>query len=141
MALAELRRVLIPGGVAIVAYLNAWGILRCGLADFPARYGDWDFVRSLLGEKTFRGPLCGFAESYWTTPQGALREVNAAGVEVLSYAGAEGCAGGMRPVVEHIAVEQPATFPIVIRIAADMSELPQYRDATEHQHPNEVPRL
>ena len=33
--LSELRRVLRPGGVAIVAYLNSWGTLRTGVADFP----------------------------------------------------------------------------------------------------------
>lgn len=133
-ALAELRRILIPGGVGIVAYLNSWGILRCGLGDFPDRYTDLDFVQSLLGEKAYRGSLSGFTECYWATPHSALHEIHAAGFEVLSSCGAEGCVGGMRPMVERMAIEQPAAFTNLVRIGSDTSELPQYRDATEHLH-------
>jgi SAM-dependent methyltransferase len=133
-ALAELRRVLNPGGVAIVAYLNSWGILRCGVWDFPERYNDLSFTQSLLGEMTFRGSLPGFTECYWATPPVALGEAGEAGFEVVSHCGAEGFAGGMRPMIERIAAEQPAAFRNLVRMGAETSELPQYRDATEHLH-------
>jgi SAM-dependent methyltransferase len=133
-ALAELRRVLKAGSVAIVAYLNSWGILRCGVGDFPERYADLSFTRSLLGEKTFPGSLAGFTECYWATPEAALREVGEAGFELLTYCGAEGFAGGMRPMIERIAAEQPAAFRSLVLVGAETSELPQYRDATEHLH-------
>jgi S-adenosylmethionine-dependent methyltransferase len=133
-ALTELRRALKPGRVAIIAYLNSWGILRCGLGDFPQHYMDSEFIRSLLGEKTFRGAIAGFTECYWTTPPIAFQEIGEAGFEVLSYCGAEGFAGGMRPMVERIAIDYPTTFPNLVQLAAETSELPQYRDATEHLH-------
>jgi hypothetical protein len=133
-ALAELRRVLKAGAVGIVAYLNSWGILRCGVADFPERYADLSFTQSLLGEKTFRGSLPGFTECYWATPEAARHEVGEAGFELISYCGAEGFAGGMRPMIERIAAEQPAAFRNLVLMGAETSELPQYRDATEHLH-------
>jgi SAM-dependent methyltransferase len=133
-ALAELRRVLKVGGVGIVAYLNSWGILRCGVGDFPVRYADLSFTWSLLGEQSFRGSLAGFTECYWATPGAALREVGEAGFEVVSYCGAEGFAGGMRPMIEGIAAGQPAAFRNLVYMGAETSELPQYRDATEHLH-------
>jgi hypothetical protein len=74
-ALADLRRVLKASGVGTVAYLNSWGILRCGVGDFPERYADLRFTQSLPGEKTFRGSLPGFTECYWMTPEVALHEV------------------------------------------------------------------
>jgi len=133
-ALTELRRILKTDAVGIVAYLNSWGILRCGVGDFPARYGDLSFVQSLLGEKTYHGVVPGFTECYWSTPEAAVREIGDAGFEVVSYGGAEGFAGGMRPMVERIAAEHPAVFPNLVQMASETSELPQYRDATEHLH-------
>jgi S-adenosylmethionine-dependent methyltransferase len=133
-ALGELRRVLMAGGVGIVAYLNSWGILRCGVGDFPERYADLTFTQSLLGEKTFRGSLPGFTECYWATPEAARREVGEAGFELVTYCGAEGFAGRMRPMVERIAAEHPDAFCNLVRMGAETSELPQYRDATEHLH-------
>ncbi len=133
-ALGELHRVLKPGGCAIVSYLNSLGILRCGVADFPDRYSDADFLLSLLGEKSFRGSLRGFTESYWTTPEIALREVASVGFEVISYAGAEGFAGGMRPMIERIIAERPEVLTNLQMMAGETCELPQYRDATEHLH-------
>jgi ubiquinone/menaquinone biosynthesis C-methylase UbiE len=133
-ALGELRRILKPGGVGIVAYLNSWGILRCGVADFPERYNELTFARSLLGEKTFRGALPGFTECYWATPETALREIREAGFEVVSYCGAEGFAGGMRPMIERVARDHGSAFHNLVLVGAETSELPQYRDVTEHLH-------
>jgi S-adenosylmethionine-dependent methyltransferase len=133
-ALAELRRVLTPGGIGIVAYLNSWGILRCAVGDFPGRYADLSFIQSLLGEKAYEGAVPGFTECYWATPEAALQEIAKAGFELVTYCGAEGFAGGMRPMVEGLAAEHPLAFRNLVRMGAATSELPQHRDATEHLH-------
>lgn len=127
-------RVLRPGGMAIVAYLNSWGILRAGLGDFPARYRNADFVRSMLGELTFQRELQGFTESYWATPESAAAELRAAGFHIVTYIGPEGLAGGMRPLVEQLAAGDDAAYQNLLEIAAETSALPQYRDACEHLH-------
>jgi len=131
-ALSELRRVLRPNGVAIVAYLNSWGILRCGIGDFPERYSDTGFLRSLLDQKTFQKELSGFTECHWSTPPTAISELKSEGFEILSHAGAEGFVGGMRPMIERIVMDRPDILSALEVMAAETCELPQYKDATEH---------
>ena len=133
--LTELGRVLRPGGVAIAAYLNSWGILRTGVADFPSWFRNLDRVRSLLTSRALSSEeLSGFTEAYWCTPSEALREVTVPGLEVVTYAGAEGFCGGMWPVVAALAASDPVAYENVVALAVETSELPQYRDATDHLH-------
>ena len=37
-------------------------------------------------------------------------------------------------MIERVAAEQPSAFHNLVRLGAETSELPQYRDATEHLH-------
>ncbi len=133
--LHELKRILKPQGPAIIAYFNAWGILKTGLTDLANRYEDNTFLRSMLEEKTFAGPnLSGFTECYWSTPEAAFKEIREAGLEVVTYIGAEGFAAGMRTQLEQLATEVPEAYENVVQMAAETSELPQYRDTTDHLH-------
>jgi ubiquinone/menaquinone biosynthesis C-methylase UbiE len=133
--LHELKRILKPQGVAIIAYLNAWGILRTGITDLSNRYKDISFLRSMLKEQTFVGQsLSGFTECYWSTPEAALHEIKEAGLEIVNYIGAEGFAGGMGILLEQLATEIPEAYENVVQIAAETSELAQYRDGTDHLH-------
>jgi ubiquinone/menaquinone biosynthesis C-methylase UbiE len=132
-ALQELRRVLKPGGVAVLGFLNSWGLMRTGLADFSHRLRDAGFLRSMLHGQAFRaGELANFTACYWSTPPEALAEVTTAGFEVLSYACAEGFVGGMRPTVEDLARSDPAAYASVVQVAAETCELPQFRDGGDH---------
>lgn len=133
--LKELKRVLNLQGVAIIAYLNSWGLLKTGIVDFPNWYQDISFLRSMLGEHTFTGPdLPGFTECYWSTPEAALKEVKEAGFEVIGYAGAESFTGGMSDIVEQIAIDKPEVYENIVKVAAEMCELEQYRNSTDHLH-------
>jgi S-adenosylmethionine-dependent methyltransferase len=133
--LGELVRILKPHGTAIVAYLNAWGIVRTGIVDFAHWYRDISALRSMLNEHTFTGQsLSNFTESYWSTPPAALGEVKKAGLEIISYAGAEGFAGGMGPLLERLSADDPEAYANVVQAAAETCELEQYRDSTDHLH-------
>jgi len=133
-ALLELRRVMMPGATGIVAYLNSWGLMRTGMTDFPATYADAKSILALLQPQTFEGTLRGFTDCHWSTPPEAQSEVQAAGFRVITYAGVEGFAGGMHGVVDRIAKEDPVAGDAIVTAAAETSELPQYRDATDHLH-------
>jgi S-adenosylmethionine-dependent methyltransferase len=134
-ALLELRRILKPGGVAIVSYLNTWGIIRTGVSDFSSWYRNVSTLRSLLAERAFTSDeLKGFTAAYWTTPQDALGEVESCDFEILTYAGAEGFCGGMAPLLLALAAHDPEAYDNVVTVAAETCELPQYRDATDHLH-------
>ena len=134
-ALDEVRRILKPGAVAIVAYLNSWGLLRTGLTDFPNWYRDIDSARSLLSAQPYSAAqLTNFTDSFWSTPPAALEELTTSGFEVVSYAGVEGFCGGMTPIVQKLADTDPQAYENVVKLAVETSELPQYRDATDHLH-------
>ncbi len=133
--LRELARILKPHGTAIVAYLNAWGIMRTGIVDFAHWYRDISTLRSMLNEHTFTGQgQPNFTACYWSTPDAALGEVKKASLEVISYAGAEGFAGGMGPLLERLAADNPEAYSNVVQVAAETCELEQYRDSTDHLH-------
>jgi S-adenosylmethionine-dependent methyltransferase len=134
-ALRELARVLKPGGKAIIAYLNSWGLIKTGIKDFPNQYRDIAVLRSMLGERTFTGQsLSSFTESYWSTPEAAFSEVRKAGFDIISYAGAESFANGMGALLERLAADNPEAYANVVEVAAETCELAQYRDSTDHLH-------
>lgn len=133
-ALSELRRVLSPGAPAIIAFLNPWGILRSGLAEFPSEYADYNHVSVLLNDHIQAGEQEAFTEAAFLSPPQALAEVERAGFDILTYAGVEGFAAGMLTEVHKIATEDPIAYKNILRLVAETCELPQYRDCTEHLH-------
>jgi ubiquinone/menaquinone biosynthesis C-methylase UbiE len=134
-ALAELRRVLRPGGVAVAAYLNSWGLLRTGVNDFPRWYRDPAVLRGLLEPQSFSAErLRNFTEAHWSTPPAAEAELRGAGFEVVTHIGAEGFCGGMGGLLETLQASDPEAYANVVAFAAETSEMPHYRDATDHLH-------
>lgn len=132
-ALRELARILKPDGRAIIAYLNSWGLIKTGIADFPSQYRDISVLRSMLGERRFAGQsLSKFTESYWSTPEAAFGEVKEAGLEIISYAGAESFANGMGSLLERLSTEDRVAYANIVQVAAETCELPQFRDSTDH---------
>ncbi len=125
LVLREARRVLKPGGRAIMTYLNSWGLIRTGITDFPEHYKDPQFVQSMFREG-------GLGIWYWSNPDLAREELAEAGFQTLGYAGAEGFAGGMQPIINQLAKENSRAYDEVLKAAVESSELARYRDATEH---------
>lgn len=134
-ALSEMFRILRPGGRGIVAFLNSWGMLRSGIAGFPRRFIDPAFLRSLLGERTFEDhERPNFTECHWSNPEIAGEELLDAGLRIVSYAGAEGFLEGMALLLESLRNDEPEAYNNVLEFAAETSELPQFRDTTNHVH-------
>lgn len=132
-SLQEFRRILKPNGIGIIGYLNSWGLMRTGINDFPSRYQNISFLRSMLEGKTFVGDdLKNFTESYWSTPELALAEVERNGFEIISRAGAESFASGMSNNLEKLREESPHTYENIITTAAETAELVQFRDNADH---------
>lgn len=120
--------------MAIIAYSNAWGILRAGILDFPHLYRIDSFLCRLLNECVFEGGFEGFTESYWSTTPVALSEVEEGGLEVVTYSGCEGFAGGLRPILDQMAEKDPLAYQNIARLAAETSERDPFRDDAEHLH-------
>jgi S-adenosylmethionine-dependent methyltransferase len=133
-ALAELRRVVKPGGFAIVAFLNAWALLRTGLSDFPSLYRDPTFIESLLAGASFPAGMPGFAPCVFSTPDQAAREMTDAGFEIIAQAGADGFGGSLGPTLAELAARDPQAFENVLRFSVETCEFPQFRDGGDHLH-------
>lgn len=133
--LQHLYRVLKPNGVAIIAYLNSWGVIKAGIDEFPESFGDINNLRKYLGECFQRQvDITDFTDAYFSTPPVALSEVKQAGFELISYAGVEGFAAGMIALIENHSKTLPQTYQNIIQVVSETCELEQYRDTTEHLH-------
>ena len=118
----------------MIAFLNPWGILRSGLAEFPSEYDDYSHVTALLSDYLRVGEQEAFTEAAFLTPPRALEEATKTGFEIVTYAGVEGFVAGMLAEMERIAEESPSAYRTILQLAAETCELPQYRDCTEHLH-------
>lgn len=133
-ALRELRRLLVPGGRAIAATLNPWGVLRAGLTEFPGLYANIGDVDGLLDTYVQEGHQEEFTEAVFLTPPAALVEIERAGFEVVSRAGAEAFAAGALEPTVRLSEENPEAYETVLELIARTCEMPAFRDATEHLH-------
>lgn len=133
-ALGELHRILKPGAPAIVGFINPWGVLRAGLAEFPSFYADYVDAASLLDTYVKAGEQAAFTESVFVTPPEAMQELRRAGFAVETRAGVEGFASGMQREVAELAESAPETYANVLRLVAETCTRPEYRDCTEHLH-------
>jgi SAM-dependent methyltransferase len=125
--LSELRRILRPGGRAIIAYLNGWGLVKTGLHDFPERYEDEDFLDKMLEESAL-------GIWHWSNPPLAKAEIGKAGLRILTYAGVEGFLNGFSSLLLELQANRPSAFANLVALALKTNALPQYRDATDHLH-------
>lgn len=130
--LREVKRILKPGGKALVAYINMWGVLKASLRECPDMfakeapyYTDQPTSLECTEEEAF-------TRAHFSTPPIVLEEVQKAGLKVVSYAGAESFLSGMLMEVENLAIYMPDTYALYVKKACEFCEAPQYRDATEH---------
>ncbi|MEM1283291.1 MAG: class I SAM-dependent methyltransferase [Chlamydiota bacterium] len=133
-ALREAKRVLKPGGLAIVAYLNSWGIIRYGLERFSKLYKDDAFLRSFIGDVSIDWQFQNFTEWFSTTPPMMIKELESVGFEVVHQVGCEAFASGMKPAIRRIAEEHPEAYQNILKFIPEAAAMPQYRDVAEHVH-------
>lgn len=131
--LKDAMRILKKHGVAIIAYLNSWGILKAGITEFSDTFSDINNVYGYLGEQTFIKNLS-FTDVYFTIPPKAIEEVKKAGFQVISYAGVESYLSGIETEIKKLYEESRNIYDNFVKVAAETCEHPQYRDATEHLH-------
>lgn len=112
-------RVLKPGGVAVVAYLNSWRILRALLTERPTFYENKERILALTREFTnLAKPDGGFTDAYFTIPPKTIEELQEADLAILIYAGAESFpAGCIEPLTTRLSCDpQPGrrlgTLPV-----------------------------
>lgn len=132
--LREVYRILKKDGRALISYINTWGCIKAGASEFPQSFMDIEhFERYIKGDLKF-SPEESFTATYFTSPTIALSEVEKAGFNIISYAGAESFLSGMRMQMMNLFTYMPEVYKNYLEKAVEYCELPQYRDATEHLH-------
>lgn len=132
--LKDTYRILKKNGIAIIAYMNSWGVLKAGFSDFPDRYGDKDYLEQFLGETSFENGIEGWTVTHFTLPKKAISEVKSMGFKIISYAGCESFAGGMVNIVNEIKEKYPKSYKNILDLVVKTCEDEQFRDTTEHIH-------
>ncbi len=132
--LKEAIRILKPGAPALIAYINSWGCLKAAVYEFPDVFADKaHFQRYIAGDLKFSAEES-FTATFFTTPVKALEEVKASGLEIISYAAAEGFLSALYPQLINLSKEKPEIYENFVRASVLYCEEPQYRDASEHLH-------
>ncbi|MGL5414147.1 MAG: class I SAM-dependent methyltransferase [Clostridium sp.] len=72
--LNETYRILKPNGVAIIAYINSFGILKAGVTEFSNEFEDINNIYLYLKSQKFSHEES-FTKLYTTTPEDALNEI------------------------------------------------------------------
>ncbi|MGG5460083.1 class I SAM-dependent methyltransferase [Clostridium sp. B9] len=129
--LNQCKRVLRPGGIILITYINSLGVLKVGLSDFPQEFKEIDKIYDLFDEKSFSADES-FTETYFTVPEKALEEVNESGFDVLSRAGAESFLSGQAFYMTKYYLEDKEIYFNLLKVATEKCEDERFRDSTEH---------
>lgn len=130
-ALNEAYRVLKPGGVAIIAYHNAWGTIRFGITNWPDKFEDKDFINSLLGHTSCKDTLEMWTDCYFATPKSAKEEIEESGFQIHTYACCHGLASGQKKVMQSLSTSNQKAYQNIYETVINTCEHPAWRDSSE----------
>lgn len=125
------RDLLKPGGIVLISYMNAWGIVKAGVTEFPELFQDIEKLYDSFQEQKL-SQYEGFTECYFSNPMLALEEVRESGLEVVNYAGAESFLSGFGKEMTAHYFKNRKIYLNLLKVAAEKCEEIQYRDSTEH---------
>ena len=127
------HRILKPGGTALIAYINVFGVMKSSLYECPDAFKDYKSVlNQLLKGKVAYSHEEAFTAAYFTTPEDALSEIKQVPFEILTSAGAESLMSGMHLEVKRLYEENKELYDNYLKIACETCELETFRNATEH---------
>src|SRR3972149_8984025 len=132
--LRDTKRILKKNGVAIIAYINSWGVLKASLSEFPERLSRNKYLEQFLEVASFEKGIEGFTVAHFSLPEEAISEVGSVGFKGISYVGCESFAGGMSKAINEIKEKFPISYKNILKLIVETCECKQFRDTTEHLH-------
>lgn len=133
--LSHTKRILKKDGIAMVEFLNAWGVLRTGIDEFPEEYKVMENLTRYFDAFSIDSRfemVTDFTDVYLSTPPVAAEMLGSAGFELISYAGTESFASGMRQGIDKIHEENITVFNNIVEASFLVCERHPFRDVTEH---------
>jgi SAM-dependent methyltransferase len=134
-AAAEMARVLRPGGVACVALISRYAVLRGVLADPAARgrLGDPRFLRALLDEGVFANDQPGrFTGAYGVEPARAAELLDPRLFAVQAVHAVEGFASDLQGAVAELRSRDPVACAALLDALHERSADPSFFGTSNH---------
>lgn len=125
------RNLLKSEGIILISYINAWGIVKAGITEFPEVFEEIEKLYDYFDEQKL-SQYEGFTECYFSTPILALEEVRESGLKVVNYAGAESFLSGFGKQMTTHYFKNRKIYLNLLKVAAEKCEEMQYRDSAEH---------
>lgn len=127
-----LYHILKPGGRALIAYINSYGVFRSSITEFPESFVKEDYL-----PKGIKGNLAlsheeSFTEAFFTNKEHAQSEINQTPFNILSIAGAESFLSGLQSQVADLYKNDNELYQHYLTLASENCELSHYRETTEH---------
>lgn len=134
--LSEFHRIVKPGGRGIITFFGSYGMLRLGIADLQTRYQRVEEIERFLGPTSFESNdgFSNFPSCHFSTTDQITIELERAGFRVLSYASAQGFAGGIRHDLQQLFEKNRIAFDNVLDVAVRYCEDERFRDCGTHLH-------
>jgi SAM-dependent methyltransferase len=133
-AIAECARLVRPGGGIVFAYISRMAQCLCVLKEAAGEVAAWE--RTLrYGLSTGRNDASfdtGFTEAYFADPRGIRPELEAAGLEVVKIAGAEGFGCLREDSLKELRRRDADAYRRWMDLAYETSEDPSILGANEH---------
>lgn len=132
--LTQVYRILKPKGIALISYINTWGVLKAAVSEFPESFDNVEHFESYIHGNLKFTHENSFTTTYFTTPPLALTEIKKSNLDIISYGGAESFLGGLNIQLANLYKSDKQIYNNFLQKACEYCELPQYRDTTEHLH-------
>lgn len=125
-------RILKPGGHAIIAYINSWGVVKSAITETPELFSTIEKFDHYIDGNIKLSANEGFTACYFTTPIIAEKEIKSSKFQLITKAGAESFLAGMHIPTKNLYNENSDLYKLYVSKAAEYCEKPQFADTTEH---------
>lgn len=131
--LKNTKRILKEDGMALIAYLNGFGIIKSSLHECSFEYANIENIEKLMLDKSWSKEEA-FTEVYISNPSGAIKEIEDSDLNIVTYFGSESFASGIHHEVRRMGNEESNCYKNLIELCKKTCEMKEYRDSTEHTH-------
>jgi len=134
-AAGELARVLRTGGLAFVAFMTRYSLLRriAAIPDERHRLAEPAFVARLLEEGVFINDVPGrFTHGYGADPQEIVPFLGSHGLEAIELLASEGIGWGIQDALAEMATDNPASHQAMLEVVVHTAGDPSILGASDH---------
>lgn len=131
--LKEVKRILKSDGIALIAYINSWGVVRALIEEELDFFANLEEVERMLNGTGYSADE-NWTELYLSNPKLMKEELGRAGFKIANYYGSESFVAGMNGKINEIKDTSPDIYEKIKEMAIKLCDHEQYRDITEHIH-------